>query len=194
MLKFHRQRVVQIDRKNTATIIPFAQSEMVAVFMEGVEPKYRAFLSRLLPEILKTYNTELLEFSTEYPEIKGKYKQEISQIRHDLMERFSKRAEHYRNMEFIQPVINIVEHLPKSELAAMAESLVNLTSFRRHVTPAAETVGGPIDVAVIRINSHGDGFIWIKRKHYFQPEFNPHFLTNYYRRTIDGPVKENQTE
>lgn len=60
----------------------------------------------------------------------------------------------------------------------MAESLVNLTSFERRVTPDAETVGGPIDVAVI---SRGDGFIWIKRKHYFDPDLNPHFLSNYYR-------------
>jgi len=42
---------------------------------------------------------------------------------------------------------------------------------------ASETVGGPIDVAVI---SKGDGFIWIKRKHYFSPELNHHFFDNYY--------------
>ena len=58
-----------------------------------------------------------------------------------------------------------------------------LTSFRRHVTPDAETVGGPIDVAVI---SRGDGFIWIKRKHYFQPELNQHFFANYFRGVSNG--------
>lgn len=67
--------------------------------------------------------------------------------------------------------------LPKDELAAMAESLVNLTSFKRKVTLERETVGGPIDVAVI---SKGDGFVWIKRKHYFKPELNPQFLSKYY--------------
>jgi hypothetical protein len=69
--------------------------------------------------------------------------------------------------------------LPKDELAAMAESLVNLTSFKRKVTMESETVGGPIDVAVI---SKGDGFIWIKRKHYFKAELNPQFFANYYRK------------
>jgi len=58
----------------------------------------------------------------------------------------------------------------------MAEALVNLTAFKRHVARQAETVGGPIDVAVI---SSGDGFVWIKRKHYFSPELNPHFVANY---------------
>jgi hypothetical protein len=43
---------------------------------------------------------------------------------------------------------------------------------------AAETVGPPIDVAVI---SKGDGFIWIKRKSYFEREFNQRFFANYYK-------------
>jgi len=55
----------------------------------------------------------------------------------------------------------------------MAESLVNLTKFKRRVSKEQETVGGPIDVAVI---TKGDGFVWIKRKHYFQPELNPRVL------------------
>lgn len=49
----------------------------------------------------------------------------------------------------------------------MAESLVNLTKFRLRVSPERETVSGPIDVALI---SKGDGFVWLKRKHYFQAE------------------------
>lgn len=74
--------------------------------------------------------------------------------------------------------------LSKDELAAMAETLVNLTSFKRKITIGSETVGGPIDVAVI---SKGDGFVWIKRKHYFKPELNPHFFANYYKEEIgDG--------
>jgi len=35
-----------------------------------------------------------------------------------------------------------------------------------------------IDVAVI---SKGDGFVWIKRKHYFKAELNPQFFANYYK-------------
>ena len=64
------------------------------------------------------------------------------------------------------------------ELAAMAESLVTLTSFKRRISMEKETVGGPVDVAVI---SKGDGFIWIKRKHYFDPRLNPGFIAKYYR-------------
>lgn len=70
-------------------------------------------------------------------------------------------------------IMSVVRMLPKEELAEMAEALVNLTSLKRRVTPKDETVGGPVDVAVI---SKGDGLIWIKRKHYFSPELNHRFF------------------
>ena len=44
---------------------------------------------------------------------------------------------------------DMVEFMPKPELARMAEALVNLTSIKRRVSRGVETVGGPIDVAVI---------------------------------------------
>ena len=100
-----------------------------------------------------------------------------------------KKINSYINESHIQPVMNAVAALPKDELAAMAEALVNLTSFKRKVTLEAETVGGPIDVALI---SKGDGFIWIKRKHYFKPELNNAFFTNYYCEDNDEQVKESQ--
>ena len=84
--------------------------------------------------------------------------------------------EQYRRDVHVNPVLDTVASLSKDDLAAMAESFVHLTSLKRKVSPDAETVGGPIDVAVI---SKGDGFVWIKRKHYFDPALNPHFVANY---------------
>ncbi len=78
----------------------------------------------------------------------------------------------------VAPILDAVSVLPIDELGAMAETLVNLTSFKRRVTLDAETVGGPIDVAVI---SKGDGLVWICRKHYFDPTLNHHFFANYFR-------------
>jgi len=67
--------------------------------------------------------------------------------------------------------------LDKEDMANLAESLISLTSLIRRMSPGEETVGGPVDVAVI---SKGDGFIWMKRKHYFDKEKNHHFFDNYY--------------
>lgn len=63
----------------------------------------------------------------------------------------------------------------------MAEALVSLTAFKRRVSMDTETVGGPIDVAVI---SKGDGFVWIKRKHYFGADLNPQFFAKYDRNEV----------
>jgi hypothetical protein len=95
-----------------------------------------------------------------------------------LSKDFVKRLDDYSRTSHVNPIIESVGALPKEELAAMAESLVNLTSFKRHVTRDLETVGGPIDVALI---SKGDGFVWIKRKHYFAASLNPQFMAKYAR-------------
>ena len=51
----------------------------------------------------------------------------------------------YRTEHYINPVVKIVQGLPKDELTAMAETLISLTSFKRRVSMEEETVGGPID-------------------------------------------------
>lgn len=48
--------------------------------------------------------------------------------------------------------------------------------MQKRVRPELETVGGPVDVAVI---SKGDGFIWLKRKHYFDDRLNQAFRMKY---------------
>ena len=68
--------------------------------------------------------------------------------------------------------------MKKEDLIDVAESLISLTSLKRRMTFAEESVGGPVDVAVI---SKGDGFIWIRRKHYFDSSLNTHFFNNYFR-------------
>ena len=94
-----------------------------------------------------------------------------------ILKEFHNKLHEYQRERHISPVIDAIAVLPKDLLAEVAESLVNLTSFKRRISmTSAETVGGPIDVAVI---SRGDGFVWIKRKHYFKPELNPQFMSQY---------------
>jgi hypothetical protein len=68
---------------------------------------------------------------------------------------------------------SMIEFMPKPELAKMAEALVSLTSIKKRVSRGMDTVGGPIDVALI---SQAEGFVWIKRKHYFPAELNPRYF------------------
>jgi hypothetical protein len=154
-----------ITLNNKSVIVPFAQSEMVASFMEGVDPQYEGFIEKQLSITIEKMK-DLLD--------SAENKDKADEIR----KLFVKTLASFRRKIYVEPVISIVSSLPKEDLANMAESLVNLTSFKRKVSSEAETVGGPIDVAVI---SKCDGFIWIKRKHYFKPDLNAHFFANYYK-------------
>ena len=157
--------------------MPFAQGEMVGAALSGIDSKLERFQTRYLNEVFDRLPGVV---GARLQGLSAKNRQSVidtlgavsNGIRGEITDTFNA----YRREEHIDPVLNTVELMPKEELAAMAEALVNLTSFKRRITPEAETVGGPIDVAVI---SKGDGFVWIKRKHYFRPDLNPRFMARY---------------
>ncbi len=173
-LKCARHKEAKIHFDNEAAILPFAQSEMVSTFIEGVDPFYQRTIDEYLKKLFDHYPSIVEKLLKMAPKVKAKLQKESRIVVRDFLDVLHG----YRGATHIEPVLDAVRVLPKDELAAMAESLVNLTSFKRRVTMDPETVGGPIDVAVI---SKGDGFVWIKRKHYFTKELNPQFVANYYR-------------
>jgi hypothetical protein len=177
-LKWKEVNSAEILQTNNATIIPFAQREMVDTFLSGVDPAYLGTLLGALNALLRTSVEEVLKAIPDaaLPN-KDELKSELVKKIPGLIDSFRDKLQNYSRDRHIAPIMNAVAALPKDELAAMAESLVNLTSFRRRVSTDPETVGGQIDVAVI---SKGDGFIWIKRKHYFDIGKNPQFMANYY--------------
>ena len=179
VLKFKDEREVSITIDNGAAIIPFAQREMVSAFMEGADPSYQQAISAYLKGVLESYPGELLKQVSGISDAKRKsLASKFQKIRDKVLEDFKKRTFEFRQKNHIRPVVTAISFLPKDMLAEVAESLVNLTSFKRRISlNAPETVGGPIDVAVI---SRGDGFVWIKRKHYFKADLNPHFFKNYF--------------
>ncbi len=178
-LKFTQIQFVQASREQAATIMPFAQKEMVSTFVEGIDPAYNKTLHSYFNELLLKYPENILSTISELDESrKQELLEKLSLVAKEALADFTQKTNQYTITNHINPVLQAVYALPKDELASMAESLVNLTSFKRKISLQVETVGGPIDVAVI---SKGDGFIWIKRKHYFKSELNQSFFSNYYR-------------
>ncbi|HHT9113173.1 MAG TPA: hypothetical protein ACFYD0_07610 [Candidatus Wunengus sp. YC65] len=178
-LKYKNYKSAKIDFTVSASIIPFAQREMVDTFMEGIDPDYRIIEESYLSQIFNNYAGIVIESMRKYDDKeRKKLKEKLMIVTNEILKDINKKFENYREEKHIRPVTSVVSMLPKDELAAMAEALVSLTSFKRKVTMGSETVGGPIDVAVI---SKGDGFVWIKRKHYFKAELNPQFFANYYK-------------
>ncbi|MBH1476565.1 hypothetical protein I5U59_03170 [Stenotrophomonas maltophilia] len=165
---------------NTASIIAYAQEDMVATFMEGMNPAVGQFIDTSLTQIFAALPDALLSgLGVEDVQLRDA----LSEICTNIKNGFLESAGRHRFAEHVSPILDMVTALPKDELAGMAESLVNLTAFKRRVTGTLETVGGPIDVCVI---SKGDGLVWVKRKHYFPADLNVMFHQNYMRDIQSG--------
>jgi hypothetical protein len=169
---------VDISREQAASVVPFAQNEMVARFMAGVDPNYQQLLEGSFRDLMEGYTASIFK-SLPKGQPSQRARKKIREGREEMLSSFIESLHLARRRNYINSVVDAVMVLPLTELAEMAESLVNLTSFKRKVSMEIESVSEPIDVAVI---SSGDGFIWINRKHYFSREQNHHFFANYYRK------------
>ena len=143
ILKHRLNTSVAVDMQTPGAIVPFAQREMVQTFMEGIEPDYQSVVSGYLSTLFEQYPAILVDSidalgSAEKVDLKEKLK-EISK---EVLNEFEKTLKIYRTENYVEPVVTVVSHLPKDELAEMAESLVNLTKFKRKVSMQEETVGG----------------------------------------------------
>lgn len=168
---------VDATRKTQGVICPFAQSDMVYRFMEGIDGELEEQIRGGVGELL-------LRNARETASALGHPKEQIDALmpafataRDAALNEFWSQAKKLRGNRFAQPIVEMTASLPKDELAHLAESLVSLTSLQRRVSREIETVGGAVDVAVI---SKGDGFVWIKRKHYFSADRNLRFVNGYF--------------
>lgn len=164
---------------STALIKPFAQRDVIDNFLTGMDKNVDLTLRNFLTEVLNLYPKTMRNIINENTNLTDDLKNELiesinntANANNIVLNTFDNLMEVIKN-ESLHPILDSVNALPKDELGGMCESLINLTSLRRKVDANLMSVGGDIDVAVI---SKNDGFVWVKRKHYFDKEFNPQFF------------------
>ena len=169
----------KISSETPAVVRPFAQSDMVRTFLDGASPTLWWFFMEQVVKFVMSSADEIVDGMPGVSKRKKEtYKRELRPVSGSLVKKLLVDLNKYRNQKHFQPILQSIEFLPKNELAHVASSLVNVSTFQKRMSIAEdETVGGPIDVAVI---SKGDGFVWIERKHYFKPELNRHFFQRKY--------------
>jgi hypothetical protein len=157
-------------------IQPFAQQTEAATFLLGIDPAVKEAIEVFWGEWLSGLGDvarQLIE--RELPDAPadqvGKVRKRLDEYSSESWTQFAKYMNSLHMNYRYGPMESSAAFLSRGELAALAENLVDLASLRNRVAiDREETVGGAIDVAVI---SKGDGFVWIKRKHYFGAELNP---------------------
>lgn len=162
---------VRID--GGACIAPFAQTDVANTVVRGIDNDLRQLFYRqnqtALSQLVETIIAKLEEANAPQQLLDVLSGIDIN----SLSNIFQKSMDEIIWEKYVSKLMDIVKFLSKEDLADMAESLVKMTGLKRRVTTDEESVGGPVDVAVV---TKGDGFVWIKRKHYFESELNPNYF------------------
>lgn len=158
-------------------VMSFAQEDITRTILEGINPSYAVKIQESAIQFFGSLPDRIIDGIDELNDDRKNYYKSnaYDAILKSLREFFKKMGEERKSKHTFQ-IEKAIRMMPFSELAEIAEVFIRLTQVRRRLSPDSETVGGPIDVAVI---SKADGFVWIKRKYYFDKELNYSFIGNY---------------
>jgi len=166
-----------INEANGASICPMAQRDVIETFIEGVSNRIKNTFIESTASAIKATVSGISSLIRPKDAVLA---DKIDAIDYSgVVQSYNKQIDDIIRRDQVSPLIQTIVSMGKEDIADLAENLIYMTSMKRHVSPFAETVGGPIDVAIV---SKGDGFIWAKRKHYFSADLNRDFFDNRYNK------------
>lgn len=175
-LRYCEKEMVTISEIQSASITPLAQTDVMETFLFGINDGFLNDLANEIPmrldECIGTIDDSAFTDGNKCV-VQEKLKAVTSKIIDHMLS--------IAREKYMFPILGSVSTLPIEELALLSESMINITSIRRKVALDSNigTVGRPIDVAII---SKGDGFIWLKRKHYFDGKLNPQYYYSHFEK------------
>ncbi|MCZ8253430.1 MAG: hypothetical protein O9318_13240 [Hylemonella sp.] len=152
-----------ITHSTASWIQAFAQSSMIDVFTDG--------FGFSLQSIIREKSQEKLDLLIE--KLRGEGVPIPSEVADPIVknihDEFMGEWQQKNYAVNFAPLRTVLAGLSIQEMSHLAETLLTLESLKERVTSPTESVGGPIDIAAI---TKSEGLVWIKRKHYFEPELN----------------------
>lgn len=158
-----------VDLHHPSSIIqPFAQRAMVETFIQGASPE-------VWKTVRESYLTHATAVCKAAADASGQTIPDdvIRSTVESSLEHFTRGWAQATFSAHLLPLQGVVGGLSVQELADFAETLVMLESLKEKVTSRTQSVGGPIDVAVI---TKAEGLVWVKRKLYFDPNLNQRYM------------------
>lgn len=162
-----------ITKDVDAAIYPFAQHDVIDTIIQGIEPSLEIQYFDNTMKALKQVQEAIASKIDSQDSVLAEQVRKVNIT--SILQNLQAANDNIKNRKYIAPLLETISSFSKEELASMAESMIELTALKRKMTFEEESVGGPVDVAVI---SKSDGFVWIHRKHYFDKELNLDYLLN----------------
>nr|WP_238380022.1 hypothetical protein [Janthinobacterium sp. Marseille] len=161
------QNSAKVTHAEPSGIFQFAMTSSIHAFIQGVDlssfgaarDRYKIHAKNLVQNVLSSANVPI---PTDLDDMVNKSEDEWSD---GWVGEISEKNYH--------PIKRVISSLPVDEMVHLAETLVVLQSLKERVTSSSQSVGGPIDVAVI---TKSEGLVWINRKHFFDSEKNLRYV------------------
>ena len=165
-----------ISQTNQSAVVSFAQDNHIQTFIWGASNEILIQLEDRLAQACDSYLQGLLTEGVVSDNASVSDRDaKLAGVKRSVCDVFSRGLISSSFQQHTRPFRNVLASLPFDELAELAHTLVLLEPLKERVTSSSASISGPIDVALI---SKNDGFVWIKRKHYFDPKLNPRYFTN----------------
>lgn len=176
-VRFWLSEAKEITASNASEVVPLADDEVIRTLIEGISPRFEQTILTSAISLIVSLPEKILNPVTELTQAqKQKYSTDARKFLPQHFREFYKKMTDHRSENYTSPIRQAIASLSLSDLSAVAETFLGASQIQKRVNPDLETVGGPVDVAVI---SKGDGFVWVKRKHYFEERINPSFRQRY---------------
>lgn len=162
-----------ISYDNDASIQPFAQTDTMISLMKGIHPTMYETLLGKLDDALGSAKQKMMDSLAET----GISETQMTKVNEmnfdDIAEKFHSEMKDYIQDTFVDGIVDAVGSFNIEDMVKMAESLISITNLQRHFSSSEESVGGPVDVAVI---TKSEGFVWVNHKQWFQQDMNPQMM------------------
>ena len=156
---FSRDEEEHIGIDNESAICPFAQCDVMMTVMKGISPALREKVDVATIEAISMTKDKMIEAM----KAAGVDADAIAKVQEtelkEVTDKHGEQIQDFIQTEYVNGLVDTVESFAVEDMADMAESLISITNLQRHITASEESVGGPVDVAVI---TKADGFVWLK--------------------------------
>jgi hypothetical protein len=153
ILKRKQDRRADMSADGGPVVQPFAQDRMIRTFLTGVDPYLRMFMFGETLKLSMNIVTDVIGRAPISEQQRQSLFRDYSENNMGFsLKEFFKAIDSYQHQVHTYPIYRAIGSLPKRELGETAASLIKLNSFQQKVMHSIETVGGPIDVAVITRN------------------------------------------
>lgn len=158
---------VEISNDNDAEIRSFAQDDVIRTLLRGLAPAVRNKYEDCISDKINEVKDSASKIAQKGKCTKNALKDINSISEDDAVMDIRSKVNDFIGDEYLHGLFRSIASFNVPDMASMAESLIEVTNLQRHITSAEESVGGPVDVAVI---TRSEGFVWMQHKSWLNKE------------------------